>query len=751
MAKKLIVTIIALVGIIAMVLPGCGDGGGPQPVTIKMLIRNSDLRLDIGDYVGNQLQALGFKVDRRYGTGSELGPIYLGDPTPGEWNVYTGAWLSTAVSRDEGSNFGFFYTPLGAYDILWDYYRPSYDFYEVSKSLYFNDFNTMEEREELFEDAVPLSMQDSIYVWLNDRAAFSPLSDDIAVASDAYGGIEGSGLWAYTMHFRDGGGTPLLPDWDSGVNGTLTAKIALEDLIVDPWNPVMGSNWAFDQFPNRATQENGFEYDTRDGLVWPGVAQKADIVVKSGLPIGLSNTSTGWCTLNTSPGLIAVPTTAWADWNATSQTWLTAGPGKTAKSKTVVYYPEGTFGRPLHDGSSLSEADFLLYAIMMFDRGKTGSDLYDSSYVPSLTTFLSHFKGVEFNFTAPGYDLVVTTYDDTVLMDAELYARLFSWFPSFQVTSANVGQWVWHNVALGILAERDHELGFSNSKASNVSGDWLSFIAGPSLAHLADHLADVRNPANLDYRFLPYPNILGPYVNNATIDARYQNLQWWYGNYTHFWVGSGPYFLYDVDATADKLELHAFTSYTGNGSKYFFVMDPVPVSPPAHNGAWLDVVTLEVEDDHTAGVSRLQSDDFDVYAAGLTEPDLFETVAGDPDLHYYLYAGLFDCLAFNPSGLFFPGSGKLNPFSIPEIREAMNWAIDRDHIVGEIYGGMALPRYTCVGALTGDYINRYPALFAATEADYAYNFALANSTIYAEMMAINGTSYTGGKYYYTEP
>jgi peptide/nickel transport system substrate-binding protein len=36
---------------------------------------------------------------------------------------------------------------------------------------------------------------------------------------------------------------------------------------------------------------------------------------------------------------------------------------------------------------------------------------------------------------------------------------------------------------------------------------------------------------------------------------------------------------------------------------------------------------------------------------------------------------------------------RLNPFGVREIREAMNWLLDRDYIVQEIMGGLAIPKY----------------------------------------------------------
>jgi len=628
---------------------------------------------------------------------------------------------------------------------LWAAYTPTDEFLEVATKLWWNDFSAMWERQILFEQAVPMSMKDSVRIFLDDRASFYPLRSNIAVASDAYGGIAGSWVWGLTTHFRDAAGKPVLPAWDGG-SSTLTINMGISDLLVQPWNGVAGSNWVFDQVPIRATGDMGLEYDTRDGLAWPHVIQKAEVTVLEGLPIAINPGHGTWLTLKTSPTAIAVPETAWADWDAVSQTWIPAGAGKTAKTKTVVYYPKGTLGRPLHDGSSLDEGDFLLYAIMTFDRAKKDSAIYDESYVAAFDAFMEHFKGVEFNFDDPNWDLVVTTYDDLWYMDAELIARANSWFPASQY-----GPWVWHNLALGILAEKDLKLAFSQAKATANNIEWLSFIAGPSLATLNTYLSKVLNSGDPLYGYIPYSNILGTYITKAEAVAKYQNLKNWYDARGHFWVASGPFYLYSVDTTGEIVHLKAFQNYPDDGSKFLFLVDPMPANPPAHKGAWVDEVVISIVPEDEA-VTRLKGGGINVYADGLSDADDFEAVKADPNLSYYLAAGLFDEITFNPSGPFFPGTGKLNPFAIPAVREAMNWAIDRSYIVGEIYRGMAYERYTCVGTQTGDYINRYPALFAAIEAEYAYDFAKADAAIEAAMLAIEGVIRDiDGKYYYIPP
>ena len=46
--------------------------------------------------------------------------------------------------------------------------------------------------------------------------------------------------------------------------------------------------------------------------------------------------------------------------------------------------------------------------------------------------------------------------------------------------------------------------------------------------------------------------------------------------------------------------------------------------------------------------------------------------------------GSYNEMTFNPAEF---ADGRLNPFTSPKIREAMNWLMDRNYIVQEIYGG----------------------------------------------------------------
>jgi len=94
----------------------------------------------------------------------------------------------------------------------------------------------------------------------------------------------------------------------------------------------------------------------------------------------------------------------------------------------------------------------------------------------------------------------------------------------------------------------------------------------------------------------------------------------------------------------------------------------------------------------------------------------------------------------------------LNPFAIPEIREAMNWAIDRDYIVDEHLGGMGSAKWTVLGTAFPDHARYYADIIAPIEAYYEYDFARADAAIEQAMLAIDGVSRDeDGRYRYSEP
>ncbi len=516
-----------------------------EPVTIIFLIRNDGdgTRKPIGDYVSNQLEDLGFTVDRQYKTSSEASPIWIfSEPSEGQWHMYTGGWITTAVSRDQGGNFLFFYSPNSVYGFtpLWGAYQPSEEFENVAQALDRNTFATLDERADLFKQALRLAMEDSARVWLVDQQAFSPYRPEVEVTADLAGGVQGAQLWPFTLRFAGQEGGDM--------------KWAMSDLLVEPWNPVAGSNWVYDTAAIRATNDAGFMNDPFTGLSWPQRAERAEVFIQKGLPVGKT---LDWVSLEFVDE-IQVPEDAWADWDAENQVFITVGEkfpdGATALRKSVVYYPADFWETvKWHDGSPITPADIVMSLIMTFDPGKEASPIYDEAQSGNLEVFLKTFKG----FRIVSWDpFVAEFYSDSYGLDAE--ANVASFWPGYGQGDAK-----WDAIAIGNLAEMNGELAWTADKSEANEVEQISFIGGPSLEILTKYLDQAIAEA-----YIPYEPTMGQYVTAEEATARYENLKSFFEAHGHFWVGTGPYILDKVFTTEKTLTLVHNPDYPDKADKW---------------------------------------------------------------------------------------------------------------------------------------------------------------------------------------
>jgi peptide/nickel transport system substrate-binding protein len=538
-----------------------GDDGmwmyNGEPVVLTALIRVEDERLEIGDYVSNLLEDIGFTVTRDYKTSAEASPCWLrSDPDEGCAHFYTGGWVSTAISRDEATNFTFFYTPDGYPVPPWQAYSPSPEFYEVATKLNNSDFGTMEERRELMATALDLALQDSQRIWLKDDVGVAPHAANISLASDISGSIYGSRLWAETLRYTD------------QVGGSMT--IAMPSIMTNPWNALGGSNWVYDMMPIRGMQSGAIMNDPFTGVNLPFRLESAEVYVEEGLPV---NSNLDWATLEFVPvGSIAVPDDAWADWDAENQVFITASERftetATAKSKVVMYYEEDLLDTlQWHDGSPFSIGDVVMFMIMQFDTAKEASPVFDSSAVPNFQTFMAAFKGWKITSEDP---LVIEYYTDAYQLDTENNITNFrAAFPNAYWNGQEIS---WHALVPGWMAEANGEIAFTADKSTELGVDWMSYIAGPSLEILKAKL-DEAQAANL----IPYEPTLGQYITAEEAEARYANLQEWYRRYGHFWVNTGPYFLQKAFPVEGTLIMQHNPNYPDSADRWDrFASAPIP-------------------------------------------------------------------------------------------------------------------------------------------------------------------------------
>ena len=552
-----------------------GDGGvwqydygsGLENVVIDQVIR-TDLAPypPLGDYMADVLEEdCGFTVNRIYATSGVAWGTYLLEASQELWHLYGGGWGMPSVFRTEVHSFAQFNTHLVMTGYApWDSLEPLMsdpeweDMFNAIVDLRETNYSTMGERETLVEFVLGEVMRFSNSIWSAAITGFIAFRAETDMILDACGGV--STLFAQTIHFEDGVGDPVY-------GGTL--HMELPSILVNPMNPVAGSAMTYDIMTSRdLTGDFGVVPHPSTGLYMPQRIESAEVTIQTGLPVGVDNTDPGyWCQLSFETE-IPVPPTAWADWDAENQVWITASERAVydldyelfCKRKSTVVYPEDIFELPMHDGTTLSMGDFILPMIMYWDIGKEDSPIFDESDQARVESELVNFKGWVIESTDP---LTISTYSDVYALDAEhCVSHMFPEYGTYEEFAP------WHTVAIGVLAETNNALAFSSTKADTLAVEWADYMKGPSLAVLADYLEDAE--AEL---FIPYEPTMGDYVDEAEAEERYAALSAWYADMGHFWVSCGPFYLVQVYPLYKQIQLKAFFAYPDESDKWLWLLD----------------------------------------------------------------------------------------------------------------------------------------------------------------------------------
>ncbi|HJR81340.1 MAG TPA: ABC transporter substrate-binding protein [Anaerolineales bacterium] len=538
-------------------------GFNGQPITLIFLIRNDGdgTRLPMGDYVSNQLESIGFTVDRQYKNSSEAFTIWQGTTAAdGLWHMYTAGYLPSGLSslRDESANIqqSYLNTSVQASEpFISNVADP--EFQELGDNLAQGNYSTKEERDEMMARALELSLEDSLFVWTIEQRVYAPYNNNVQVTYDLATGPESTNVGPYNLRFIDQEG------------GTM--RIGTNDLFTQPWNTVAGSNWVWDAFIMRATTMGtsniggggGLMADPYTGLAYPQRIESAELTFKSGLPI---RQTLDWLTVN-EVDEVAVPEDAWVDWDATEQRFITAAEkfpeGLTANVKSVVVYPDDLFETiKWHDGSPISVGDFVMSMIQGFDPGKEDSPLYDASLALSVNAALESFKGYRITSTDP---LTIEAYNDFYVTDAELNITPLWPQSPFGLSGENS----WQVLAISNLAEAAGELAYSQTKADDAEIENTSWVGGPSLEILARYLDQAASEG-----YIPFEPTLSEYITPEEVEMRYANLQNWYEEHGHFWVGTGPYYLDQVFTTEKSLVLKNNTEFVDKADRWAIFGEP---------------------------------------------------------------------------------------------------------------------------------------------------------------------------------
>ena len=529
-----------------------------QPVLIEGLIRVEDERLEIGNYFADLLEGIGFTVDRVERTSAELVQLWLlGDPNAGEWNYYTGGWISNLIDRDGGADYDFMYTPRG-WAVPLNQGYPIHLFPEEDAAfdkLGRRDYTTVAERKELLAQAELGAQECQWHQWLFSAASPWAWPQDVSILVDVAAGISGAYIWAHTARFVDEDGAPV-------VGGTL--RMASPSMLTTAWNPVAGSNWLYDAMIQRATEDWFLFPDPFTGLYQSHLVDNAVCTVLEGIPMGAT---LPWVTVE-KVAEISVPGDAWVDWDAAAGKFITRSEkfpgGLTAITKTTCTFSDNLLETKWHDGSTFSIGDMLLQFILGFDVAKPESPVYDEAQVASFEQFISVFKGARITSRNP---VVIEVYHDSFYLDAE--AQVFNRIGLLFWPYYSQGMSPWHLMAASWLAEEEELTTWSEDKADKLGVDRQNWVAGESLNILLEKAEEAQA-----INFVPYQFEMLQWIDPGEIFTRYENMKTFLDTYGHLWVGNGPMMIESIDPIAKIVVGVRFDDYIHDMNKFLAFSAP---------------------------------------------------------------------------------------------------------------------------------------------------------------------------------
>ncbi|MBS7610435.1 hypothetical protein KEJ19_07780 [Candidatus Bathyarchaeota archaeon] len=477
---------------------------GEKPITINFLIRPEDERKDVGDYVSDQLERLGFTVNRLYKPSRDAFLLWgaFAPTKRGEWHIYTAGWANTAIVAYSDDDPWFFYSPDNA--PLFEEYTGPPLLREAIDKLNGAQYGSMEERNELVRRINELALADGVHIWLYDAVQAFPMSSNLGpLAYDLYGGIWS--LWSFrTIRYGTGPGGEI--------------KLGNRAMFIEGFNGIGGFSWLYDVFA---------PYLVADVGVWPHPHTGRYIPVRANFEVNTAGPD----------GKFSVPEDA-LKYDVETKSWQTVGTGVKATSKVTVDFVLGKF----HHGQAMTKADLLYTIAEIYQIVTPGTELYDPiAASPSRTLFVNNLRGFK------------------ILSDDKVEFYLDYWhvdesFIAYQAIGPSFTDTPWELLAIMNKVVASKESAWSIDMADILGVEMLDLTKGPTL-ELLKAAYDELSAEN----YVP-PELAG-IVTPEEARARWDALGNWYASKQHFWVSNGPYMFGKADTTALQMTFEAFREY----------------------------------------------------------------------------------------------------------------------------------------------------------------------------------------------
>ena len=481
------------------------------PILVKFMIRSDDLpRKSMGEILANQLDSIGFTVQRNYGDLNKANIIVYGtDPQDLEWQVYTEAFGGTsAFVRYNPVTAAQMYSPYfgkmpgWANPSFWNYQNSTLD--KITQSIEFSNFTTQEERNELLRQAVRSGIQESVRIFVAQNI------DPYVASSSIKGLINDFGAGIST--------DKSLINARSDKNAS-TINIGVKQIYQGAWNGVGGCNDIYCRDILSLVSDSATSRNPYTGEVVP--------------------LRTQWTNITTMgpEKRLAVDSDA-LKWNSRNQIWEKVGEN-TSKSKVTYHMTYSNW----QNSQPMSKADLLypLYFLYEWSSKINSTDLtFDPEYAAQAVIALQYLRGTKFLD-----DNNAVSFVDYWHFDSK---EIADFSPVWATSPWEV------NAAIERLVKNGN-FAYTRSEATVKNIEWLSLIIPSHAQAIKLELEKMKSE-----HFVPAA--LKDYVTIDEAIKRYDASIKWISEHNHAIIGNGPYEIKNYNPTGKVITLTAFRDST---------------------------------------------------------------------------------------------------------------------------------------------------------------------------------------------
>ena len=162
----------------------------------------------------------------------------------------------------------------------------------------------------------------------------------------------------------------------------------------------------------------------------------------------------------------------------------------------------------------------------------------------------------------------------------------------------------------------------------------------------------------------------------------------------------------------------------------------------AQKGTYVDEIKFIQYLDENTALEEVKNGNLDMYYYRVSSDRLEDSESRDK-LKVYESTGGYYSILLNPTD-----EGPFNPFSIQEIRYAINFLVDRNLIVNELLGGYGTPMFSNYGSFSAEYLR---VLDVIETFQFRYNPSFAEKVISDELSVRGAEKINGVWNYQNEP